>query len=176
MGGARLPHVLQQQLALLVRHFERARKPRIQRSVHQRIAEKEHEHDRQQRNSHRAQHHLRFEARAHLSRAPLSPHAQQSTRQNQRENEQRDADEGGERKEDDERVPLFRVKWRVERAQRENRCGEQHHRDSAGDQPYTLFSCRCCQRPSCRYLPRGHSSHFGSVLRHQFLPAATISA
>ena len=38
-------------------------------------------------------------------------------------------------------VALFRVKWSVERAQRENCRVEQHHGDSAGDQPHSLLSC-----------------------------------
>ena len=84
-----LRKVLDQLLALLVRDFERPRKPQIQRPVHQRVAEEKQKHHGQQRNAHRAHHHLYFEARAQLSAAPLGPEPHQASRQNQSEDQKR---------------------------------------------------------------------------------------
>src|SRR5208282_2250887 len=174
------PEIRNEYLALLVGDFEWPREPQSERPVHERIAEEKQEYDRQQRNSHCPRNHFRLEARAHLVAASLGPKPQEISRKDEREDEQRRRDERRECKENQKRIVLLGMQRNLERAEREHRGGQHGYNQSANCEPQLPFPLGLllprAHRPSSRYRPSGHSSHFGCCGRHHVLPAFTISA
>ena len=121
--------IVHQRLRLFGGDFERAREPAAERAIEQGIADEKHEDDWQEREGHRADDHLRFEARAELIFAAFGPEAKDGTREDQAEDEQRRGDETGNAKQTHDGAPTARFERNVERAEGEDG-GEQ---ESDGD-------------------------------------------
>ena len=83
-------------------------------------------------------------------------------------------------KENQKRIVLLGMQRDLQRAKREHRGGQHRHDDSADREPQLPLPLGLllapAHRPSSRYRPSGHSSHFGCCGRHQVLPAFTIRA
>src|SRR6202041_2655870 len=119
----------EQVLAFLIRDFQGFRKPGVQSSVHQRITDHEQKNQRQQRYAHRSSDHLYLEAGAHLPAAPFFPDAQQRSRQDQPENQQRRRTYRRQREEDHQRIAFLRAHRQVQRSQGKDRRHQHGQKD-----------------------------------------------
>src|SRR6267378_648692 len=130
----RASQIIQELLRFLRSNLERFGKPEQQTSINQRVADDEHEDDRQERNGHSSQNHFRFEASAELFSAAFYPKPQRGAREDKSEHEERS---GNETRHGIEH-PALRFEGHVQRAERENSREQQRQQDSADDQPPSL--------------------------------------
>ena len=135
----RLAEIREELLRLLGSDFQRPRKPTAKGSIQKRITHEEHKDDREQRETHGADNHFRFEARAELVFASFGPQANHASNEDEAEHEQRGDDETRNGIEGHDLPPIFRFKRNVEGPKRENCCEKKRKEDAADRQAPSLL-------------------------------------
>src|SRR5580698_9974916 len=126
--------IVHQGLRLLGGDFERAREPAAERAIEQRIADDKHEEDREERERHGADDHLRFEAGAELIFAAFGPEAKDGAREDEAEDEKRGGDEAGDGVQPHDGAPVAGFERNVERAEGEDSGEEKRDGNAADDE------------------------------------------
>ena len=131
--------IVQEFLSLVGGHLERSGEPQQQAAIHQRVADDEHEHDRENGNGHCANNHLGLKASAKLLSAAFRPESQDGAREDEAKDEKCCSDKTGDGVERHHGAPALRLKWYVERSEGEDGGQEQRQKYSADGQTPALF-------------------------------------
>src|SRR5882762_6963807 len=136
----RPPQIAQEFLCFVGGDLQRSREPQQQAAIDQRVADDEHEDDRQKRNGHGADDHLRLKASAELFSAAFHPETQDSACEDQAKDEKSGGDKTGDSVEHHHGAPALGLKWYVERSEGEDGGQEQRQKYSADGETPALFA------------------------------------
>src|SRR5882762_8384128 len=135
----RPPQIAQEFLCFVGGDLQRSREPQQQAAIDQRVADDEHEDDRQKRNGHGADDHLRLKASAELFSAAFHPETQDSACEDQAKDEKSGGDKTGDSVEHHHGAPALRLEWYIERSEGEDGGQEQRQKYSADREAPALF-------------------------------------
>ncbi len=136
----RLPQIAQEFLRLVGGDLKWSGKPQQQAAIDQRVADDEHEDDRQKRNGHCADNHLGLKASAELFSAAFHPETQDGAREDEAKDEKSGGDKTGDSVEHHHGSPALGLKWYVERSEGKDGGQEQRQKYSADGETPALFA------------------------------------
>ena len=163
-------------------NFEGAGKPAGERAIEERVADEEHEDDRQKRDAHGANEHFGLEADAKLFAAAFEPETENGAGEDEAKDDECCGDKRRNGVKSEEVAPAFRLERDIERTERED-SGEEKGEDNAANNEAQALTGRGGSHDAAAFPTVGgrnfwstHSEQRGERETQRYFPVRTMRA